>query len=169
MGRHKKIKIETITIEDNGLGMTKKDLKTKFMKVGTGSKLRETISPILKRRVSGEKGMGHYSVQRLGDHAIIRTTPTNYPKRDFSDVDKKTLSLELDWIQYSEGKEFEKIGNKLQKFKKEKIVPKIAENLDSKGDLIGESRVFRIASLVSEQTIPFLNAIKVLRDFLDKI
>jgi len=121
MGRHRKVKIEKIIIEDNGVGMTRKDLTTKFMRVGTRSKVRVKLSPKLKRRVSGEKGMGHYSIQRLGERAVIVTTPERYQGREFSASDDKSLILELDWAQYKEGKEFGSIGNKLQKKQKGKI------------------------------------------------
>lgn len=128
--RHKKIAISKIIIEDDGIGMTKKDLKNKFMKVGTGSKIRETLSPKFNRRVSGEKGMGHYSVQRLGNKVKITTTPEKYKVkistnpdkfkvREFTQADNCTYILEMDWEQYQEGKEFEKIGNKLEVLKKQ--------------------------------------------------
>lgn len=113
------IHIQSITIEDHGIGMTKHDIKNKFMKVGTGNKIDELFSPKLKRRVSGEKGMGHYSVQRLGDKIDIITTSEPYENRNVSKEDNNTTyHLELNWNEYTPGKSFEKIANKLYKEKR---------------------------------------------------
>ena len=110
---NEQVKITTITIEDHGIGMTKNDLRDKFMKVGTGTKIEESFSPKLGRRVSGEKGMGHYSVQRLGDKITITTTPDLFDGRQFSKEDDATYVLELDWSKYAPGEDFGKIPNAL--------------------------------------------------------
>lgn len=113
------IDIQSITIEDHGIGMTKHDIKNKFMKVGTGNKIDELFSPKLKRRVSGEKGMGHYSVQRLGEQIDIITTPEPFRDRKTSKEDNNTsYHLELNWKEYVPGKSFEKIANTLYKEKR---------------------------------------------------
>lgn len=113
-GKGTNFKITSITIEDTGIGMTKNDLKRKFLNVGTSNKLEKTLSPKLKRRVSGEKGMGHYSIQRLGEKATITTTPENYEGREFDkEQDSHTFVLDLNWKEYKPGKEFNKIGNNL--------------------------------------------------------
>ena len=112
------ISIQAITIEDHGIGMSKNDIKEKFMKVGTGNKIDESFSPKLSRRVSGEKGMGHYSVQRLGNKVDIITTPEPFEGRKTTLEDNDaTYHLELDWSKYVSGKDFEKIANKLYKEK----------------------------------------------------
>ena len=107
------VKITTITIKDHGIGMTKNDLSDKFMKVGTGTKIEESFSSKLGRRVSGEKGMGHYSAQRLGDKITITTTPDLFDGRLFSREDNVTYVLELNWNKYVPGEDFEKIPNAL--------------------------------------------------------
>ena len=110
------ISIQSITIEDHGIGMTKDDIKNKFMKVGTGNKIDESFSPKLGRRMSGEKGMGHYSVQRLGDQINIITTPEPFKNRKISKEDNSTTyNLVLNWNEYVSGKSFERIANKLYK------------------------------------------------------
>ena len=93
--------------------MTKNDLKNKLMKVGTNEKIQSKYSPKLHRRVSGEKGMGHYSVQRLGNLINVITTPEPFKDREFMEYDKTTYRLELNWNSYTHGKDFEKIANKL--------------------------------------------------------
>ena len=108
-----RVKITAITIADHGIGMTKNDLRDKFMKVGTGTKIEESFSPKLGRRVSGEKGMGHYSAQRLGDKIAITATPDLFDGRQFSREDNATYVLELDWSKYVQGEDFGKIPNTL--------------------------------------------------------
>ena len=71
------IKIEKIRFFDNGNGMTYEDLKDRWMRIATDSKVRETDSPVKKRRVSGEKGMGRFSMQKLGQKVTITTNPFN--------------------------------------------------------------------------------------------
>ena len=107
------IHIQTISIEDDGIGMTKNDLTKKLMTVGTDCKVEESFSPKLQRRVSGEKGMGHYSMQRLGYKIKITSTPEPYEDRIFSKEDHVTFNLELDWTKYISGEKFEKISNRL--------------------------------------------------------
>ena len=107
------VRITGIAIKDHGIGMTKNDLRDKFMKVGTGAKIEESLSPKLGRRVSGEKGMGHYSVQRLGDKVTITTTPDLFHGRQFSREDDATYVLELDWGKYAPGEDFARIPNSL--------------------------------------------------------
>lgn len=127
------IKISKITIEDHGIGMTKNDLRDKFMKVGTGAKIEESFSPKLGRRVSGEKGMGHYSAQRLGDRITVTTTPDLFDGRQFSREDDTTYVLELDWGKYASGKDFGKIPNTLRTIAKQKpgTIIEISELRDS--------------------------------------
>ena len=113
------IKITKISVEDSGIGMTKNDIKNKLMKVGTPNKIEETYSPKLKRRVSGAKGMGHYSMQRLGTKTIISTTPEPYEGREFFNYDNSTYVLEINWNDYISGKDFQSITHRLSAQKKE--------------------------------------------------
>ena len=61
----KYLDVYKIVIEDNGIGMTLNDLQDKWMRIGTESKERDTISPMFGRRVSGEKGMGHFGITKI--------------------------------------------------------------------------------------------------------
>ena len=114
-----KIKITKIEIQDSGIGMTRNDIKHKLMKVGTPNKIDQTYSPKFKRRVSGAKGMGHYSMQRLGTKTIITTTPEPYKNREFFSYDNVTYVLEIDWDKYVSGKDLQSISHKLTTKKKE--------------------------------------------------
>lgn len=113
------VKITKIEIQDSGIGMTKHDIKNKLMKVGTPNKLIQSYSPKFKRRVSGAKGMGHYSMQRLGTKTTITTTPEPYGNREFFSYDDATYVLEIDWEKYVSGKDLQEISHKLTAQKRE--------------------------------------------------
>ena len=108
------LKIEKITIEDDGIGMTYDDLKSKWLRLGTDYKKRATQSPLYDRRVSGEKGMGHYSAQRLGEKIKVVSNSFMYKGRPRSEHENETLALSMDWLKYESGKEFNEIGNVLE-------------------------------------------------------
>jgi len=108
------LKIEKITVEDDGFGMTYDDLKFKWLRVGTDYKKRNTASPLYGRRVSGEKGMGHYSAQRLGEKVRVISNSQMFKGRTRSVHEDKTLVLSMDWLKYEPGKDFNKIGNTLE-------------------------------------------------------
>ena len=64
-----------IKIEDNGCGMNEEDLKNKFLNVGyqRRKKLNDDLTPELKRKVMGRKGIGKLSVFSIADHVEIYT------------------------------------------------------------------------------------------------
>jgi signal transduction histidine kinase len=112
--RGNNIKMTKIVIEDNGFGMTFEDFEEKWMRVATTHKEREQHSPILGRRVSGEKGMGRFASQRLGNIVKIISNPEDYVKRRKTAYSYNTLELIIDWNKYVAGKNFEEIDNKLR-------------------------------------------------------
>ncbi|WDV09168.1 sensor histidine kinase [Lysinibacillus irui] len=93
-----------ISIEDNGNGMTYKLLTKVFLRISTNFKKVEKYSPFYKRRVLGEKGLGRLSIQRLGNHITIITSPkidrlkdiiTEEEQKFYEEYNKYTL--EIDW------------------------------------------------------------------------
>ena len=86
-----------IIIEDDGIGMTYKDLRDKWMVIGTSSKRRNKLSPApYYRSVAGKKGVGRFAVDKLGAKLVLKT------KKKGSDVWE---CLETDWSQYSQEEE----------------------------------------------------------------
>ncbi|MCQ2312252.1 MAG: ATP-binding protein [Paludibacteraceae bacterium] len=82
-----------ILIEDNGIGMTEKDIKDKWMVIGTSSKRRNTISPApFCRRVVGKKGVGRFAVDKLGAKMILRSKQKG---------EEWWNCLETDWSKYA--------------------------------------------------------------------
>lgn len=80
-----------ITIKDNGFGMSFEDIRDKWMVIGTSNKRKNPISPAPFRRCVGEKGIGRFAVDKLGDKVNIIT------KRANSDG---WLNVEIDWNLY---------------------------------------------------------------------
>lgn len=57
---------DNILLIDNGSGMTKKIIEDNWMMIGTDNKKKEYISK-KKRIKSGEKGIGRFALDRLGE------------------------------------------------------------------------------------------------------
>lgn len=92
-----------ITIEDDGYGMSFSDIRDKWMVIGTSSKKANPISPEpFNRRCVGEKGIGRFAVDKLGDRVCIVTK-----KRGETDW----LNVEINWSDYqNKENDFEKIS-----------------------------------------------------------
>lgn len=89
----------SITITDNGHGMSFEDVRDKWMVIGTSSKRRNPISaPPFFRRCVGEKGIGRFAVDKLGNHLKISTKQVNT---------QEWLSVNINWNQYQKTSEEE--------------------------------------------------------------
>ncbi len=87
--RHSKI-----IIEDDGYGMSLDDIRSKWMVIGTPSKRTRKFSPKpYERRHIGEKGIGRFAVDKLGQHVKIRTRKAN---------DTEELVVTIDWQTYED-------------------------------------------------------------------
>ena len=95
----------TIIIEDDGYGMSFNDIRDKWMVIGTSSKKANPVSPEpFNRRCVGEKGIGRFAVDKLGDKVRIIT-------KKKGEVD--WLNVEIDWSDYQNK---ETIFNKISLF-----------------------------------------------------
>ena len=108
------VSMKKIVIEDSGIGMTVEDFRDKWMRVATSHKEQEKYSPVLQRRVAGEKGVGRFASQRLGNVVRITSNPLEYAGRVESNYPRNTIELVIDWNQYVAGKDFGSIPNKLR-------------------------------------------------------
>ena len=105
----KKLKI---IIEDNGHGMTFDDLEQKWMVVGTSDKEINPRSPQGRRKV-GEKGIGRFAVQRLGDKLRLISKPKS---------NDDLITLDVNWLDYLDpDKKFNEIDNTLSREKRDDI------------------------------------------------
>ena len=81
-----------IRIEDDGYGMSFEDIRDKWMVIGTSSKRSHPYSPEpYNRKCVGEKGIGRFAVDKLGDKVSIIT------KNMGTD---KWLKVDVDWSSY---------------------------------------------------------------------
>ena len=81
-----------VVIEDNGYGMSFEDIRDKWMVIGTASKRTSPFSPRpFGRRCVGEKGLGRFAVDKLGDKVNIVTK---------KEEDDRWLNVEIDWNSY---------------------------------------------------------------------
>ena len=113
------VDIDKIVIVDSGTGMTRSDIETKWMRLATANKEEEKFSPKFGRRMSGEKGMGHFATQKLGDVVRLVSNPEIYEGREGEEFANKTLVLTTDWKKYETGKTFNEIDNDLEIFDRE--------------------------------------------------
>lgn len=82
----------SIRIEDDGYGMSFEDIRDKWMVIGTSSKRVRPYSPEpFNRKCVGEKGIGRFAVDKLGDKVSIITK-----KKGTS----KWLKVDIDWTSY---------------------------------------------------------------------
>jgi len=88
----KKDETSKIIIRDNGVGMSFKDIKDKWMVVGTNSKRTKLYSdPPFNRKFVGEKGIGRFAVDKLGERVIIRTKQRG---------EDRWLNVNINWDEY---------------------------------------------------------------------
>ena len=70
---------QEIKIEDDGCGMTADELNTKFLNVGYQRRknINDDLTPILKRKVMGRKGIGKLSIFSIAEHIEVYTKSKN--------------------------------------------------------------------------------------------
>ncbi len=100
-----------LVIDDNGDGMTREELVNGFMKISSTSKIHNPRSRKYKRARAGQKGIGRFSVQRLGKKLDIVTQVSN---EDFA------LKLTINWTDYSRDTNLLSIANKIEVVEKQK-------------------------------------------------
>ena len=64
-----------LVIEDNGSGMTETVIRSSWMRISTNNKEDAPRSPVYNRVRAGRKGIGRFSVQRLGRRLRFTTKP----------------------------------------------------------------------------------------------
>lgn len=85
---------DEIIIEDNGIGMTLKDINDKFLCVGYQKRKEgEAISKIFKRPVMGRKGIGKLSLLSIADEISIHTIKDS--DRNAFKISKKDIEANI--------------------------------------------------------------------------
>lgn len=77
----------SLTIRDDGTGMSLSDIEDKWMIIGTDSKKDTMYSPIYQRPLNGDKGIGRFSVDRLGSFLHMEAQKRGTAERYLADFD----------------------------------------------------------------------------------
>lgn len=135
----------TLVIDDDGLGMTKKQLVNGFMRISSTDKLRNPLSERYNRKRSGQKGIGRFAVQRLGKKLTI-TTQTK--------ESEKALELTIEWKKYKGDIDLVNITNKIISVEKQKVEGTTLK-IDGLRDRWSQAAIKRIYRYVSAIIQPF--------------
>jgi len=132
-----------LTIDDDGDGMTRDELVDGFMRISSTSKIHNPISRTFKRKRAGQKGIGRFSVQRLG---LSLTIITQVEDSDFA------LRLKINWNDYKKDLNLLTISNELEVTEKvkEKGTRLIIGGLRDKWSQASIRRVFRYVSNIMQ-------------------
>jgi anti-sigma regulatory factor (Ser/Thr protein kinase) len=85
-----------LRIQDDGAGMTQDDLESKWAFLATDNKLREDRSPIFGRKRLGQKGVGRFAAEKLGEELILRTRVKGQ---------ERVLQVKFEWDELSGDRE----------------------------------------------------------------
>lgn len=95
----------TFHVEDDGCGMTSKELRDFWMRIGTTHKANsDQHSRRYGRPVTGAKGIGRFSVRRLGRRVSLSSTARLPRSTKGTEVFERT-SLSIDWSDFKAGEE----------------------------------------------------------------
>lgn len=87
---------DSISVADNGHGMSETDFAERWMRVGTTNKARQAVSLALGRTLTGSKGVGRLAVQILGRSTEVLSRAVT----DLSRLDgtlEKPIAAQIDW------------------------------------------------------------------------
>jgi signal transduction histidine kinase len=96
--------MRSITVTDDGVGMTLEDFTNGWMRIGTSAKKDTPQSKLFHRPITGEKGIGRFAVRFLGRRLSISSVALD--KR----TEKKTLlTAEFDWPKFDKYSDLGKV------------------------------------------------------------
>ena len=101
----------TLTIDDNGLGMTREQLINGFMRLSSSDKIHNPISSRYGRYRAGKKGIGRFSTQRLGTKLTVITQTLE---------SQEAISITIGWNDFESDKELLLISNQIENVSKSK-------------------------------------------------
>lgn len=87
----------SITVKDDGVGMTLARFKSGWMRIGTSAKEETPVSERYQRRITGEKGIGRFAVRFLGRSLHLESV-ANDPDRGH----RTRLTADFDWLTFDE-------------------------------------------------------------------
>jgi anti-sigma regulatory factor (Ser/Thr protein kinase) len=135
----------TLSIEDNGTGMTKDQLINGFMRLSSSDKIHNPISEKYKRTRAGRKGIGRFATQRLGSKLTIIT---HTAKSDSS------IKISINWNDFETDKDLLSVSNNIE------VIPKTKEEgttliIEYLRDGWSDAMIKRVFRYTSELLQPF--------------
>ncbi len=91
---------DTITVTDDGHGISEEEFLAYWMRIGTTHKVQKRISRNLGRSMTGSKGLGRLSVQYLADEIEMDST---------SDRTQESLYAFVDWRSVNAGSDLQSV------------------------------------------------------------
>lgn len=134
-----------LIIEDSGLGMTREQLVKGFMTISSSDKIHNPKSPRYNRTRAGQKGIGRFATQRIGQVLTIITQTLD------SD---KALKVTIDWDKYEMDSNLLLISNTIEEVEKEKEEGTIL-TIDNVRDSWSDSMIKRAYKYISDLLQPF--------------
>lgn len=101
-----------VIVRDNGTGMTREQVRTFWMKIGTVNKAALPTSSRYGRKKTGSKGIGRFACRRLGTKLKLTTTARLPRDRSAPERKYETTTIEFDWANFTPGVDVESIACK---------------------------------------------------------
>ena len=98
----------TLTIADDGVGMTPEQIRNGWLLLGSSPKVNQTLTP-LGRRPIGEKGLGRLAGLRMGHKATLISRPSSRPGIEYR--------LSIDWRDFERASSVEEVPLTIQEFR----------------------------------------------------
>lgn len=146
----------TLKIQDDGDGMTREELINGFMRISSTDKIHNPFSKKYKRSRAGQKGIGRFAVQRLGERLTIITQTEN---------EEEALMLIINWKEYVGDTNLSSVTNSL------KFIPKNRNKgttliIDELRERWSEAAIQRIYNYVTDIIQPF--SLTIQKEEIDK-
>jgi len=145
----------TIVVDDNGTGMTFKDVERAWMTIATPEKRYDPLSRGYRRSRTGAKGVGRFAARRIAKCLRLRTVAEipGIPERELVEV-------EFHWDNFKDGQTIDSVGNR---FRREPVAPNHALGttlaLLEVRDAWSEKDVHELQRNLNELISPFPGAI----------
>ncbi|MEJ8590862.1 ATP-binding protein [Riemerella anatipestifer] len=136
----------TLYIEDNGTGMTREQLANGFMRISSTDKLHNPVSKKFKRTRAGQKGIGRFAVQRLGEKLTIITQ---------TEENTEALVVNINWNDYSSDTDLLSINNRIETLSPKKQSHGTILKIEGLKDKWSEASIRRIYKYVGDILQPF--------------
>lgn len=137
----------SLTITDDGSGMDDEVIRSSWMRISTPAKIDQPLSPLYRRVRAGRKGIGRFSVQRLGRRLRLETRPRGL---DFG------FHVYFNWDEeFRPGRDLHDVFSRIERFEKEADDTGTVLQIDDLRDAWSEGAIARVWRSVMLLQPPF--------------